>query len=95
MLQVHKTAGKEHFKTVIAGEKGLQQILLIPKSLMLKNPFARIFRRQEDVVNVHYHALLKTRKDLQIFILHVRANFKHMAGIDKQYVVFSQSLKFR
>ena len=58
---MHVAGAPYDFKFAIKSQKRLQQILLGPESLLVKNPFSCVLCGEEDVVNMNENTDLQTR----------------------------------
>ena len=73
MVSVHVITGPDYFDRGVICQKRLKEVLLRPEKMVLADPFFRVFKRQENVMNVDEHTFIQSRQNLIIFILDVAA----------------------
>ena len=61
---MHPLTGPEHFECRIEAQERLQEVLLIPESMLIQHPLFRIFQGHKDVVHVHNDSRLDARQNL-------------------------------
>ena len=93
MLEKHITCRPENFKTVVEREERLQQVLLIPEARMFHHPLSGIFHWHENIMHMHYHALVQAGQNFQEFILHIAPCFQNMTRIYEQDIVLLERCK--
>src|SRR5262245_29274535 len=89
--QFREFLAPDYIELLIENQKGVQQVLLVPKVASL-DPGLRVIERQEYVVNVNHHARRQTRQHIQIKKRYFAANCDHMARIDRNDNVAFQIL---
>ena len=77
-------------KPGLSHNRDLQQVLFGEEILQVEGPFRRICLRQENIMDLYNHAFAQSRQNLQVEIDNFLPHLHHMAGVDKQDVVFFQ-----
>src|SRR5947209_10881740 len=67
-------------------EKAAQEIRLVPRPLS-RRPDERVLEWPEDVVEVHVHARLQRRKDLEEKQVHFASPLRDVRGVDEENLV--------
>src|SRR5579883_3478530 len=83
-------AAPQDLEGAVEGEEGLEQVLLVPETVLLEDGVLGIFGRQKDVVDVDDDSGVQAREDLQKLVLNVAADFEHVAGVDEQDIVLAE-----
>src|SRR5262249_37159889 len=80
-------------KVLIERQKRFEQILFVQCQTPLQQPLRGIIVRKEDVVHVHPHASLQTRKNFEKLVTDVAAKLHRVTRIDDQNVVRVETLE--
>ena len=78
---------QENLVVTIERQKRLKQVLLVPQSLPIQYPIARVVSRGEYVMDVHQHARSQLGKKLQILKKDVALWSDRVRRIDNKDVV--------
>jgi len=79
----------EDFEIPVAGEEGLEQVLLGPEDLAPLHPVLGVVVGQEDVVDMDVDALFQAGKDLQDLVEDIAADLDAVAGESMKRMSFS------
>src|SRR5678816_3151130 len=79
------------FKSGVEHQETFQRVLLVPKSLQLHHPVARIIEGRKDIMDMKQRVLLQSRIKRGQFKRHVAAKLEDVTGIhEKKAALFQQ-----
>lgn len=92
---MHIAAGPEYPERIIKAEQRPQQVLFSPKPMVVHNPFFRIFEWEKDVMYVHENTCSQAGYDLEVLVIDIISDAKHVARVDKQNIALGEVPKQR
>src|SRR4051812_28530581 len=73
--------GVEDLELGVEGKECAEQILLVPRPVLLENPLWRVLETIEHIVEVDHHSRVEAGQDLKEFVVNIAACFAYVSRV--------------